>query len=219
MSGMIRHFRGDFVFRPVVIWPGEKTPDSQRKRNPFGKATYEDTLTVLGRELGALDAKRPVIQLYLPESKIRIDGLPYSGASPSEPGVILAFDSKWGPLSYPCDTFNHWRTNLRAIALAMESLRRVDRYGVSRRGQQYTGWKALPGSTQQTVTPGEAAATIAMWSEVEVADILAAPDSARSAIRVAIRATHPDRNDGAREAYDQVDAARKALTVHHGVSV
>lgn len=42
-----------------------------------------------------------------------------------------------GHLSYPCDTFTTLQDNLRVIALALEALRMVDRYGVTRRGEQY----------------------------------------------------------------------------------
>jgi hypothetical protein len=37
-----------------------------------------------------------------------------------------------------------WQHNVRAIALGLEALRKVDRYGITRRGEQYAGWKALP---------------------------------------------------------------------------
>jgi len=48
---------------------------------------------------------------------------------------------------------------VRAIALALEALRKVDRYGV-RSGSQYAGFKALPpGDFAAAMTPELAAAT------------------------------------------------------------
>lgn len=37
-----------------------------------------------------------------------------------------------------------WQANIRAIAKTLEHLRDLDRWGVTKRGEQYTGWKALP---------------------------------------------------------------------------
>jgi hypothetical protein len=39
--------------------------------------------------------------------------------------------------------FPAWQNNVRAIALALEALRKVDRYGVTRGNEQYTGFRAL----------------------------------------------------------------------------
>src|SRR5690606_24676973 len=64
-------------------------------------------------------------------------------AKAAHPGVILSFDSKVGHLSYPCDTFTSWQDNLRAVALALEALRKLDRYGVTKRGEQYRGFLAI----------------------------------------------------------------------------
>lgn len=47
-------------------------------------------------------------------------------------------------LSYPCDSCDNWQHNVRSIALALQALRAVDRYGVTRRAEQYRGWGKLP---------------------------------------------------------------------------
>jgi hypothetical protein len=39
--------------------------------------------------------------------------------------------------------FFDWRDNVRAIALGLEALRTVDRYGITHKAEQYTGVKAL----------------------------------------------------------------------------
>jgi len=54
----------------------------------------------------------------------------------------------------PCDSFRDWEANLRAIALSLEHLRAVDRYGVTtEEEEQYTGWLRLPaaGATDEAV--------------------------------------------------------------------
>ncbi len=127
--------------RPIVTWPGELT--KLRRSSPF-RATWSSTMTLLDTELQAIQGRDVVIQRAFKEADLRLDGEPRPGAKPEHPGVILSFDSKYGPLQYATDAFYAWDDNVRAIALALEALRKVDRYGVSKRGEQYRGWKALP---------------------------------------------------------------------------
>lgn len=129
-------------FRPIQQWPGDNT---KSRRTAQFSASWSATLSLLDRELSQLGSKNVVIQVALSERDIRLDGYPRANARPDHPGVIVSLDSAYGPLSYPCDTFTNWQDNLRAVALALESLRAVDRYGVTKRGEQYTGWKQLPG--------------------------------------------------------------------------
>lgn len=154
------------VYRPIVTWPGTLT--AERTRSPF-TATFNETLHVLDRELSFLGADEAVVQLAVAESAIRLDGTLRSDRRPPEhPGVVLAFTSKrYGPLQYATDVFDGgwgksadtaWRQNLRAIALGLEALRKVDRYGISRRGEQYAGWKQLGAGAP--VAMGAAAMTV-----------------------------------------------------------
>lgn len=135
---------GDITFRPIDVWPGELS--RHRTRSQFS-ARWGQTVTLLERELAHLDARNAIFQIAVGERDLRLDGMPRANARPDHPGVILAFDSKHGPIKFAVDTYTSWEDNVRAIALAMEALRKVDRYGVTKRGEQYTGWKALPAST------------------------------------------------------------------------
>lgn len=137
-----------FVTRPLpAVWPtGARTPTDERRHSPF-KASYTRTLELLEAELGRLDAVEPVVlEAGYKAHEIRLDGLPRAGAKPMDPAVIVSFNSRVGPLRYGCDTFWSHDANLRAVALTLEHLRAVDRYGVTRRGEQYQGWAALPPS-------------------------------------------------------------------------
>jgi hypothetical protein len=53
-------------------------------------------------------------------------------------------------LLYACDRFWRWQHNLRAIALGLEALRLVERYGIGDAHQQYAGYRALPEVVSQT---------------------------------------------------------------------
>jgi hypothetical protein len=141
------------TFRPIDTWPGQLRTDADRQHSRF-KAHHGDTLDLLQRELDMLDATDIIVQLALTETQIRNDGWPRSDARPSGPQVAVSFDSKHGPLQYATDVYRGtgdrqwgcvtgWQANLRAIALGLESLRRVDRYGITKSGEQYRGWKQL----------------------------------------------------------------------------
>jgi hypothetical protein len=87
-----------------------------------------------------------VLQVGYRDADLRLDGMPRANARMLHDAVALSFESKWGPLRYETNEFvargyrggEGWQQNLRAIALGMEALRKVDRYGVSKRGEQYT---------------------------------------------------------------------------------
>lgn len=211
------NYRGlDATFRPIDTWPGQ--PTRNRRRSTF-KATWGSTLELLKKELRQLGAKELVIQVAMREDQIRLDGYPRANAYATHPGVILAFESKHGPLKYAVDTFTSWEDNIRAIALALEALRKVDRYGVTKRGEQYTGWRALPpeGGTSATFTADAAAAFVAAACKngVTAAVLLRDPESVRKAYLAAAQRLHPDRGGSTRE-FQQLQIAKQVLDKHHG---
>jgi hypothetical protein len=134
----------DCRFKPISAWPSKPTPDWARYRSPF-KAGWQQTLDLLERELNYLKATNISIEGFFHSSQIRNDGWPKSSARPNQPGVILSFDVKRGRMAMPCDRYRDWEANLRAIALTLERLRSVERYGITTEQQeQYTGWLKLP---------------------------------------------------------------------------
>ncbi len=191
----------DFTYRPIERWPTSLTVG--RKRSQFN-TSYSKTLELLDRELRYLKADHVVFQIALAEADIRRDGKPRADARPAHPGVILAFDSKFGPLSYPCDTFTTWEDNLRAIALALECLRTVDRYGVTRRGEQYQGWQCLTG-------PG---AKMTREAAIELLKQFREKDgSLEDAYRNALGKLHPDRNGGDEAPFKRLQEAADVLGI------
>lgn len=178
-----------YRFVPLVTWPGVRTKNSQRSRFD---SSYRQTMELLERELRHLQARHVVIQLDCDEREIRRDGLPRADARVRGPGVVLSFESSKGAISFPCDTYLDWQDNLRAIALALEALRAVDRYGVTQNGEQYRGWTALPDRTAAAPfqTREEAIAWIYAQAELPRREPF---DKAR---RLAASRCHPDRNGG-----------------------
>jgi hypothetical protein len=195
----------DIQMHPIERWPGEYTKN--RKKSMF-KASYGKTLDLLEYELGLLKATNVILQVALESKDIRLDGKPRSGAKAAHPGIILTFDSKYGPLQYPCDRFDDWEDNLRAIALSLEHLRAVDRYGVTKRGEQYTGWTALPNKNGK-MSHYEAMAMLSTYSGMELTEA-STHETRIAAYRKAAAAAHPDRGQGD-AAFKEVQAAKDVL--------
>src|SRR5206468_4280936 len=131
------------TFRPLT-WLGPTTPAYRRRSRYAFKASWKGTLDLLERELTYLKAGEIAIEADFAESDIRLDGMPRGNArQPQFPGIRLAFNSKAGPLVYQTDTCEFWQHNVRSIALGLEALRAVDRYGITTRHEQYQGYRQI----------------------------------------------------------------------------
>lgn len=202
-------------FEPLEQWPKGHAPATVHKSSPF-RATYSDTLSQLDHELRQLRARAVVIQADLDPRDIRLDGLLRAHARPRSPGIVLSFEVNGESFMYPCDTYRHWQDNLRAIVLTLEKLRAVDRYGVSKHGEQYRGWKALPENVDERVTP-EDAAVVLLRTAGEAAEagdvdrVLIDSEYRRKLGRRALAMAHPDRQGGTAAHFHRVQHAREVL--------
>jgi hypothetical protein len=174
-------------------------PECSWERSRF-QAPLSKTVRQLATELRALNAKHIVLELDLRERDIRLDGFPRADAHTGSPAVVLSFESKYGPLRYATGEYDDWRDNLRAITLSMEALRAVDRYGVSKRGEQYRGWKALP--------PAATDPADAIQSVTQARAYL--DERWGGDVRRALMETHPDRG-GDGDEFRKVQRARELI--------
>lgn len=181
------------TFRPLA---NTVRPHRSRRHSPF-KANWSKTVTLLARELRAVRAANVVLEVDMRESDIRLDGLPRADRRPASPVVVLSFKARavhgQPDLRYEVDTFWDWQDNVRAIALGLEALRAVDRYGVTKTGEQYKGWKALESGQ---VGDGNAE---------HGRELIAAAGS----VSAALKAAHPD-HGGEPDDFRDVIAARGA---------
>lgn len=198
----------DARFVPMEKWPTEKS--KRRVKSPFG-VTFARMLNDLERELKHLGAKEIVVQAHLRRDQIRNDGWPRSGERPSEPGIILSFIKRGGEeISFPCDTYLSWESNLRAISLTLTALRSIDRYGVTQRAEQYKGWAKLPPASDR-MSAKDAIAFIQLYSGIAPTT----PDSLVEAYRRAARALHPDAG-GNQNQFILLGKAQAALKAEYG---
>jgi hypothetical protein len=208
------------TYRPIERWPRDFTRG--RRRSPF-KAAFHSTFRLLERELAHAGAKSAVVQLALDQSQFRIsDGKPYANATPSHPGVIVSFNKGKLPLAFPCDRYLTWVENLRAIALALDALRRVDRYGVTQHAEQYRGWNALPPAALVTpvkMTVEQAARFVTRMSDsAGDNEPIKSLDTFKARYRSAALKLHPDYNNGEpRPEWNALQEAKAVLDQHHGL--
>ena len=130
--------------KPISKWIGTETKSPARSQF---RQTYSSTKKILEFELeklGALESSLQ-IEMFIRAEDLRRDGELRANAKPDKPGVVLSFSkvksrafdeqsktwkNELQTLSYPCDSFDDWQDNLRAVALSLEALRKVARYGV-----------------------------------------------------------------------------------------
>jgi len=227
----------DWRVVPIERWPTQLSEERQnhrfrktvRRTRSYDNSNYTatvsevdwmGTLRLLERELEHLDAENVVLQMAVTQRDIRQDGWIRANARPEHPGVILSFESRFGPLSYPCDTYTEWQANVRAIAVSLEWLRGVDRHGVSKRGEQYRGWGALPpaGGTTATMTARTAAEILVDVEELggEAELLLRDPAAVKLTYREAAKKAHPDKHGGDTQRFQLLQQARAVLERHHG---
>lgn len=201
-----------YTIRPI----SDRTAFTGRhKPSPFS-ARWTDTEQLLLREVKALRGRDLVLEVDVLDGQIRNDGRLYARAQVRTPAVRVAFESMHGPLTYATDLFPTWQDNVRAIALGLEALRRVDRYGITKRGEQYAGWKALPGGNggePSHMTADEAWSILGSYQPKNIAEWRLSHTQAElaAALRKARGANHPDRRKGDRTLWDKVEQAAQVL--------
>lgn len=199
-------------FRQLKVRPDSwKSADAPRPYSPFS-ASHRQTERLLDTELNHLKFTDAFLQVELSDQTngVRLDGMIRANAKVVHPGVILTIETRQhGTLVYPCDKFQGargilgWQANLRAIALGLEALRKVERYGIAERGQQYAGYAELgsgmPMGSGNGMTSERAAEFLAAeacrgfgdeW--VTAQGLLNEPGLVKGAYRDAVRLHHPD---------------------------
>jgi hypothetical protein len=205
---------------PMPRWP-YRDAGGGRKPNPF-RAKFDDTLRLLEDELDHLDVTGAVaVRVVARDADVRRDGMLRARAQVLHPGVAISFHSgRHGDLTYPCDRFYgryygeaDWQVNFRAIALGLEALRKLDRYGIAGRGEQYTGWRALePAPASTFATADEALAWLRSFT--------GATDATHTSVVLNAAAARARRNreSGDQSTWDRYRAARTALDVNDGAA-
>lgn len=122
-------------------WPRRR--DYQRNRSRY-EVTFIRARDELARQLKLMRGRDVVISTNVP---LRRDGLPLANMSePKDPGVAAYWTDKKGkPRVIACDAWRTVRENLRAVGLAVESLRQIERTGATEILERaFAGFARLP---------------------------------------------------------------------------
>lgn len=206
------------VLRPIDVWHGPVR--THRAFSPFN-AGWSDTADLLLREARAISPhgldRTPdvIVQLDVSPAQIRIDGQLRAGTRVDSPRVVVSLTSKHGPLRYECDRFQtsrsgtSWQANVRAIALGLEALRKVERYGIAGSGEQYRGWTAIASGPvdDEIRTLDDAVRFIVKHSDAPIID---GSSTMRDHYRSAARRLHPD-TGGTTDLFQRLQAAWRLI--------
>jgi hypothetical protein len=179
-------------------WPirQARTPSSRRGTDRFGR---ELTISVasydLQEEVRRLGGRDLVISTNVRQ---RVDGTgPLSGQrAPDDAGVAVYFTRAKQQVVFACDRYRRVEANLRAIALHLDAMRGMDRWGVGTLDQAFAGFQALP----------ETAGGDPWWKVLGAEDPIRTGDELQAAYREAARRAHPDKG-GSQEAFVRVQRA------------
>ncbi len=178
-----------------------------------GWSKIMDTLRDELRRAGATDV---ILEAGYPDNTFRPDGWPYSNAKPLHPDVRLSFKKNGKtPLAFECGGWDRFDLNVYMIALTLNSLRAVDRYGCTQGDQQYRGWAQLPPA--QPIAAAE-------WPHVEGAMRFLASVAGAGAwtladllvvYRAAAKKAHPDAG-GTQDLMAKVNRAKEYIDANLG---
>lgn len=199
-----------YEIKPLGLWTAPVT-----RNRPYCRfrSNWSDTLTLLDRETTKLGATLVVLQVDVTAGEIRRDGMLRADARVHFPGVRVSFTSRHGSLTYATDRYSHWQDNIRAVALSLEALRAVDRYGVSGSGEQYQGWTAIAAEPHTPAMTAEQAADYLAThagNGSTPSDIVASKEARDKAYRAAARNLHPD-HGGDPHQFSRLNEARSLL--------
>lgn len=194
-------------------WPDDlpRAKPGTRRASKFGAKGRADNLSpfqearLVYAELDRLGAANYVLTCDLPT---RSDGLPYADGRRRDidPGVAAWFVLDGHERVFACDAWLSIAENMHAIALSIEAMRGLDRWGITDIVKNaFRGFAALPPGSSGTIDTGPVKRP---WREViggtwpsdmSKSELL---DVAHLRYKRLIRDAHPDREGG--------DAARAA---------
>lgn len=194
----------EIIIKPISHWVGKET--KMPRRSQF-KATYQQTKKLLESELEKLRVVANVsLEMFIRQEDLRADGFLRANVKPSKQGVVLVatrikntiYHRETGrsenvlqTLTYPCDAFDDWQDNLRGVALSLQALRAVERYGVFRY-EDIVQRLALPSAQGKISSVETAAEFVAEHSGLARDEVLRSGAAFLQAYRRAATKLHPD---------------------------
>jgi hypothetical protein len=167
--------------------------DEKKKTNR--ELNVADAAERLERQLDALGATDAILSTNV---ELRMDGRPKAGRiEPYDTGAAVYFKLKGKDRCLACDKWQRVADNINALALHIDALRRMDRYGIGDMEQAFAGYTALP----QNASP--------WWTILEFDERPAEWVTVLRRYHELLKKHHPDRG-GSVETMAKINAARDA---------
>lgn len=117
-------------------WPAGWPRTERREPGSQFRTTLPAALNSLTDEVRRLGAKNLVLS----------SNYTLGAHNPTDPGVVAYFELRGQKLAIPCDRWARIEHNVRAIALTIEAMRGMERWGAKHMiTAMFQGFKALPG--------------------------------------------------------------------------
>lgn len=114
-------------------WP--RTDQFKREAHPRFQQTLASALKKLRGQIELLHGKALVLS----------SNVTLGHENPQDPGVVAYFQLDTHPMAIPCDRWKHVEDNVYAIALTVEAMRGMERWGAKHMiAAMFSGFKALP---------------------------------------------------------------------------
>lgn len=180
-------------------WPTGKPRKKFRSQSKFKSRSIDAVTQIILKEIKLLKGKSVVISTNL---RLRNDGLPYSNqAAPADTGAAVYFNYNDKQMCFACDRWDKIHDNLYAIAMTIEALRGIERWGSGDMVQQaFEGFLALPAPA-----PARSCWAILGIKEGSGEDII------KTAYREKVKTMHPDMGGSLRDFNELVDAMNEAM--------
>lgn len=186
-----------------LSWPDgwKRTPSNARVESRFQK-TFGAVRKMLIEEVERLGASDLIISTNVP---LRRDGLPYAnGLDLADPGVAIYFTYRKKSMSFACDRYFLVRENMQAIAMTINAIRGIERWGASDMMKRaFRGFAALP-------DPGKID-----WRSILCVGSNPTIDEVEKQFRVQAQLLHPD-HGGDAMAFNELVKARERARIELG---
>lgn len=174
------------TWHPLPDWPHPRT---EKPRASQFRTSWAQSLVKLETEIGRSGGSDVEIGIVATPDQLTYGGFPRANLKVLYRGVEVSFERDGRRLAFRTDAYPYLHDNIHAIALTLEALRAVERYGATS-GEQWSGFAALR----------------AGGPDPERGRVLV---ERASGIAAALKAHHPDHGGEARDFAD-VQAFRKS---------
>lgn len=162
------------TWHTLLEWP---RPRTEKPRASQFRTSWARSLVKLEEEIGRSGGSDVEIGIVATPDQLTYGGFPRANLRVLYRGVEVSFERDGRRLAFRTDAYPFLHDNIHAIALTLEALRAVERYGATS-GEQWSGFAAL---TAGGPDPERGRRLV----------------EAAGDLRKALRATHPDtREDG-----------------------